>query len=211
MVPASTVTKDVLRPLSIRSKSMNNIEQIFKWILIWQHDQPDSSADWTHVHNKFFLLWNNDLNISIVWSFAWWREIGRNYKYVYLTCGYTLLYECWLWKNSVWVFDQGWFVMVSQTDVCLMFLDSHGYECSRSPLCVIAFGGNAGLLCEVMFESCLFLGWAWLTICWSLWDAWPMYGRVMVTLNCGLLSTCVMRNGFGWLQELKVFYLVVEL
>ena len=98
---------------------MNNIEQIFQWILILQHDHPDSSADWTHVHNKVFLLWNNDLNISIVWSFAWWREIGRNYKYVYLTCGYTLLYECWLWKNSVWVFDQGWFVMVSQTAVCL--------------------------------------------------------------------------------------------
>jgi hypothetical protein len=30
-------------------------------------------------------------------------------------------------------------------------------------------------------------------------------------LNCGLLSTWVMRNGLGWLQELKVFYLVVEL
>ena len=175
MVPASTVTKDVLRPLSIRSKSMNNIEQIFKWILIWQHDQPDSSADWTHVHNKFFLLWNNDLNISIVWSFAWWREIGRNYKYVYLTCGYTLLYECWLWKNSVWVFDQGWFVMVSQTAVCLMFLDSHGYECSRSPLCVIAFGGNAGLLCEVMFESGCF----WVELGWWFVGACEMHGRCM--------------------------------
>ena len=211
MVPASTVTKDVLRPLSIRSKSMNNIEQIFKWILIWQHDQPDSSADWTHVHNKFFLLWNNDLNISIVWSFAWWREIGRNYKYVYLTCGYTLLYECWLWKNSVWVFDQGWFVMVSQTAVCLdvscfswIWMQQVSSMCHRIRReCWSSVWSDVWIL--------MFLGWAWLMICWSLWDAWPMYGRVMVALNCGLLSTCVMRNGLGWLQELKVFYLVVEL
>ena len=75
---------------------------------------------------------------------------------------------------------------------------------ARSPLGVgsLCVCSDAWILFGAVWKT---LTWTWLKMHWSLCDAWPMYGRVMVDLNCGRSSGG--RLGLGWLK-LKCLYLL---